>query len=93
MEDAFKRLLYAGVGIAAEATEKIQKEVDKLVERGKVSDSEGKKIVDDFFAKTADKRDEFEGRFKEVVEKFGYSKSEEVAELRKRVEDLETKLK
>ena len=50
MEDTFKRLLYAGVGLAAEATDKIQAEIDKLVEKGKMSDVEGKKIVDDFLA-------------------------------------------
>ena len=92
MEDAFKRLLYAGVGIAAEATSKVEKEVDKLVEKGKVTDSEGKKIVEDFLSKSEKTREEFEGKFKEFVEKFGYSKSADLAELQKRVADLEAKL-
>ncbi|MBN4061566.1 MAG: hypothetical protein COA57_06425 [Flavobacteriales bacterium] len=92
MEDTFKRLLYAGVGLAAEATEKVQKEIDKLVEKGQVSDLEGKKIVDDFLEKTEDKRKEFESKFNEFVEKHGYSKNSEVAELRKRIDALDAKL-
>ncbi|MBN4061565.1 hypothetical protein JYU20_00020 [Bacteroidales bacterium AH-315-I05] len=91
MEDTFKKLLYAGVGLAADATEKIEKEVNKLVEKGKTSDSEAKKVIDDFIAKTEEQTGEFENKFNEIIEKFGYAKNTEVAELRKKLEILETK--
>lgn len=92
MEDTLKKLLYAGVGMAAEATEKFEKALNELVDKGKLNDTEAKKKIDEFFEKTAERRKEFEGKFNEFVEKHGYSKNSDVAELRKRVEELETKL-
>ncbi len=92
MEDTLKKLLYAGVGLAAEAGEKFEKSLNELVDKGKLNDSEAKKKLDEFISKTADKRKEFENKFNEFVEKHGYSKSSDVVELRKRVEDLESKL-
>lgn len=92
MEDTFKKLLYAGVGLAAEVTEKFEKSMNELVDKGKLNNSEAKKNLDEFLSKTAEKRKEFEGKFNEFVEKHGYSKSSDVTELRKRVEDLEAKL-
>ena len=92
MEDSFKKLLYVGVGLAATATEKVEKTVNDLIEKGKVSDSEGKKIVEEFLEKSNTKKEEFEERFQSFVEKLGYTKSNEVAELRKRIEELEAQL-
>jgi polyhydroxyalkanoate synthesis regulator phasin len=91
MEDNFKKLLYAGVGIAVTAKEKFEKAVDDLVNKGKVNESEGKKMVDDFVAKTEEKKNEFDKLLKDLVEKVGYSKKSEVEELRKRIEELEAK--
>ena len=92
MEDTLKKLLYASVGFAAEATEKFEKSLNELVDKGKMNNSEAKKKFDEFIDKTTGKRKEFENKFNEFVEKHGYSKSSDVAELRKRVEDLESKL-
>ena len=92
MEDSFKKLLYVGVGLAATATEKVEKTVNELIEKGKVSDLEGKKIVEDFLEKSNTKKEEFDGKFKEFVEKLGYTKNSEVAELRKRIEELEAQV-
>lgn len=97
MEDALKKLLYAGVGLAATATEKIETTVDDLIEKGKISDKEGKKIVDDFIQTSDKKRDEFEGKFKkateEVVARFNYVKKTEFDALAKKVAKLEKELK
>lgn len=96
MEELFKKVLYAGAGLAAVATEKIQTTVDELVEKGKISDKEGKKIIEEFFEKTDAKKNEFEEKFakvtQEVTEKLGYVKKEEVDSLMKRIDKLEAKL-
>ncbi|MDX2002258.1 MAG: phasin family protein [Chitinophagales bacterium] len=92
MEDTFKKLLYAGVGLAATATERFEKTVSELVEKGKVTDSEGKRIVEEFLEKTSTKKDEFDEKFKSFVEKLGYTKNSDVAELRSRIEELEAQL-
>lgn len=91
MEEQFKKLLYAGVGLAATATEKLQKSVDELVEKGKLSDNEAKKVIEDFLEKSDSKRDEFEDRFNAFIEKFGYTKAEELEALKKRIAELEKK--
>lgn len=91
MEESFKKLLYAGVGLAAQATEKLQKSVEELVEKGKMTDSEAKKVIEDFLEKSDSKKEEFEDRFNSFVEKFGYTKSEDLEALKKRVAELEKK--
>ncbi len=95
-DNLFKKVLYAGVGLASVTAEKIEETVDDLIKKGKISDSEGKKIVEDFFKNTEVKAEEFEGKLKEVVKnvvaKFDFLKREDVAGLRRRVEELEAEL-
>ena len=43
-----KNMVYAGVGLATMTTEKVKETIDELVEKGRISDTEGKKIVDEF---------------------------------------------
>jgi polyhydroxyalkanoate synthesis regulator phasin len=96
MEETLKKLVYAGVGLAAQATEKFESAVNDLVKKGKLSDKEGKKIVDDFFKKTEQKKEEFEEKFKstteEIVSRFNYAKQADVEALAKRVAKLEKEL-
>ena len=92
MEDAFKKLLYAGIGLAATATEKFETTVDELVKKGKVTDTEAKKLVEEFLDKTETRKEDFEDRFKTFVEKLGYTRNSDVEELRQRVEELESQL-
>lgn len=96
MEKEFKKFLYAGVDLAAAASEKFQSTVTDLVAKGKISSEEGKKLVDDFFAKSEERKAEFEKKYKEFSDKLGVNKKkneeEELEELRKKVSDLEAKL-
>jgi len=96
MEETLKKLVYAGVGLAAQATEKFEVAVNDLVKKGKLSDKEGKKIVDDFFKKTEQKKEDFESKFKstteEIVAKFNFAKQADFDALAKRVAKLEKEL-
>lgn len=93
MEETLKKLVYAGVGLAAQATEKIEETVTDLISKGKISDKEGKKIVDDFFKKSEKKKDSYESKFKSAIEdvtaKFNYISSKDFDALVKRVAKLE----
>ncbi len=93
VEELFKTIVYTGVGVAANATEKIQKAVDEMVERGKLPADEGRKFVDDFVKNTESRRDEFEDRFKgsvkTIVDKFDFPTKKDYDALVKRVEKLE----
>lgn len=96
MEDLIKNLFYAGAGLAVTAKENLEKEVNSLIEKGKISDSEGKKVIENFFEQTETRKKEFEEKLtkvtEEVASKLNYVRKSEVDSLMKRVEELEMKL-
>jgi polyhydroxyalkanoate synthesis regulator phasin len=92
--DTLKNIIYAGVGLASTTSEKIKETINELVEKGKISDTEGKKIIDDFLNSTEDKRAEFEIKLKKTGEKISerfdfLNKEKEVDSLKARIEELE----
>lgn len=95
MADVIKNLLYAGAGLAAASVEKFQTTVDDLVEKGKITDKEGRKIVKDFLKTSEKKRTELENKLKnaseDVFEKFDFFKNSDFDALEKRVKSLEIK--
>jgi len=97
--ELLKNFVYAGVGLAALTTDKVKETVEDLVEKGKISDTEGKKIIEDFFKSTETKKDDFESKMKSlgdnISSKFDFLKKndDEVEALKKRIEELEAKLK
>ena len=96
MEDLFKRVLYTGAGVISNTTEKIQKLIDELVEQGKITQTEGKKVVTKFEKSIETQKDEFETRLQKLVsntlEKFNLPRFSDVEKLEKRVKSLEVKL-
>jgi len=96
--DTIKNLIYAGVGLAATTTDKVKETISDLVEKGKISDTEGKKIIDSIFESTESTREEIENRIKTVSDKvtstlsFTKKENKEVVELRNKVKELEAKL-
>lgn len=97
--ELLKNFVYAGVGLAALTSDKVKETVEDLVEKGKISDTEGKKIIEDFFKSTESKKDDFESKMKSlgdnISSKFDFLKKEddEVNALKRRIEDLEAQLK
>ena len=97
--EMIKNFIYAGVGLATTTTEKAKETINDLVEKGKISDTEGKKIIEEFFKSTESKKDDFESKMKSlgdnISSKFDFLKKEddEVATLKNRIEELEAKLK
>jgi polyhydroxyalkanoate synthesis regulator phasin len=93
VEDLVKTLIYTGVGFAATATEKVQKTIDELVEKGKMPADEGRKLVDDFVKNNEDRREEWEERFKgtvkSIVDRFDFPTKKDYEAMTKRVEKLE----
>ena len=96
--DLLKNFIYAGVGLASTTSEKLKETIDDLVEKGKISDTEGRKISDDFFKSTDEKKEEFEAKLKKVQEdlsaKFDFMKKDKngIDALNKRIEELEAKV-
>lgn len=93
VDGLIKKLLYQGIGIAAMTKEKLEKAVSELIHSNKISEDEGKKIVDDFSSNVDSKAKETEKKIRDVVSetiaKFRPATKSEVEELRKRIETLE----
>jgi polyhydroxyalkanoate synthesis regulator phasin len=96
--EILKNIAYAGVGLATVTSEKVKETINDLVEKGMISDTEGKKIVEDFFNSTDKKREEFESKFKiasdKITEKFDFfNKDKEIQALNNKIDKLEIELK
>lgn len=96
MEDLFKKFVYTSVGLVSTTVEKFQSSVEKLVDQDKISQDEGKKIVDDLFKNTEAKREEFEAKLKniveEVLERVNLATQSQIKELQDRIAALEEKV-
>lgn len=96
MEDLFKKFLYTGVGLVSHNAEMLQNSVKDLIEKGKLSEEEGRKVVDDLVDDTNNKREEFEGRLKGLVDgilgKLDLPSREEISGLKSRISELEEDL-
>jgi polyhydroxyalkanoate synthesis regulator phasin len=94
MEDALKKFLYAGVELAAATSDRFQKQVTDLVKKGKISETEGKKLVDEFLDKADKGKKDLEKRYEALTERLGVNQTEEaeLEKLKKKVSDLESKL-
>ncbi len=96
MEDLFKKILYASVGLVSTTVEKIQFSVDKLVDEQKLSQDEGKKIIDDLVKNTEVKREEFESRIRNIVEevmiRLNIGSQSQIKDLQERLAAIEEKL-
>ncbi|MGI4760662.1 MAG: phasin family protein [Janthinobacterium lividum] len=65
MDDLFKKFINTGVGFLSQGNKAVQTAIEKLVKESKISEQEGKKIVDDLLkggeAKRADLEKQFQG--------------------------------
>jgi len=92
IQENLKKYFYSGVGLAAHTAEVVQKSVNELVKKGKVSEADGKKIVGEAIKKVEARRPEIEAKYNEAVHKFVKVTSSEVTKLQKRIEKLESQL-
>jgi len=96
METLLKKVIYTGVGIASAANERVQASINEWVEKGKISEEEGKKVVDDLLTDTDSKKEEVESKVRDYVEtflaKFDFPTRNEVKSLQEKLNALEAKL-
>jgi len=92
IQENLKKYFYSGVGLAAHTAEVVQKSVNELVKKGKVSEADGKKIVGEAIKKVEARRPEIEAKYNEAVHKFVKITTSEVGKLQKRIEKLEHQL-
>lgn len=96
MKDLLKNVVYAGMGAAFLTKEKIEELKGELVEKGKISKEEGKQFVDDLVKKSENAKDQLDlwvtRRVEERIDKLNLATSDEVADLRRKVEELQVAL-
>jgi len=92
-EKLMKKFVYTGVGFVSLSAEKIKTVVEELVDDKKISESEGKKIVKDFFNESEKTQKKYKKKVnkmvKDVAGKMRFAKSDEISKLSKRLEELE----
>lgn len=69
MEDLFKKFVNAGVGYIAQGSKTVQSTIEKLVKDNKMTQAEGKKIVDELLKSGETKRAELEKQFQGLTER------------------------
>lgn len=69
MEDLFKKFVNAGVGYIAQGSKTLQSTIEKLVKDNKMTQEEGKKIVDELMKSGETKRAELEKQFQGLADR------------------------
>lgn len=70
MDDLFKKFINTGVGFLSQGNKRVQTALDKLVKESKISEQEGKKIMDDLLKSSETKRKDFEKQVQTLAGSF-----------------------
>ena len=92
MIDVLKKVLLTGVGVAALSKEKIEELARDLAEKGKMTEQEGKALVDQLLTSSDEARQELQKQVEEKValalDKMDLAKKSEVEALKQEIEVL-----
>lgn len=96
MLDLIEKVVMTTIGVAAITQKKAEELVAEMKERYKLSEDEGKQMVDRIQTMARENREKVremaEGEVKKVVERLGLVSMEEFELLKKRVQELEARL-
>jgi polyhydroxyalkanoate synthesis regulator phasin len=93
MKEMLKNVMYAGIGAAFLTKEKIEELKGDLIEKGRMSQEEGKQFVDDLLRKSEKAKDQLDlwinKRVEDRVKQLNLATKDEVAELQRKIEELQ----
>jgi len=96
MLELIEKVVMTTIGVAAITQKKAEELVSEMKERYKLSEEEGKHLVDRIQTLAKENREKVremaEAEVHKVVERLGLVSAEEVERLKQRVQDLETRL-
>ncbi len=96
MKETLKNILYTGIGIAFLTKEKVEELKADLIEKGKMSQEEGRQFVDDLLRRSEKAKDQLDlwinKRVEERIAQFDLATRDELADLRRKVEELQVAL-
>ena len=97
MFDLIKKTMLTGVGLAAMTKDKIEELAKELAEKGKLTEKEGKDLVNDLLEKSEKARKDLETQIEKVVKstlkKMNLATREDMVKLKERIKKLEGALK
>ncbi len=97
MLDFMKKYMMLGVGLAVKTKEEVEKLAKDMINQGKMSETEGRKFMDDLFKRYDESKKVLEEKVDKLVQssmkKSGLARQSEVEDLKKEVEALKEKLK
>jgi len=92
MQDLLKNVFYLGAGLAFMTKEKIEELKKDLIDKGKMTQDEGKQFVDDLIKKSEKAKADVDKKVRELVDdqlaKMKVATSEDLTELRKQIDEL-----
>ena len=93
MKEMLKNVVYAGIGAAFLTKEKIEELKGDLIEKGKMSQEEGKQFVEDLLRKSEKAKDQLDLWITKQVEdrimQLNLATKDEIAELQRKIEELQ----
>lgn len=93
MKEMLKNVMYAGIGAAFLTKEKIEELKGDLIEKGRMSQEEGKQFVDELLRKSEKAKDQLDlwinKRVEDRVKQLNLATKDEVAELQRKIEELQ----
>ena len=96
MKELFKNIMYAGLGAAFITKEKLEELQKELIEKGKMSQEEGKQFVDELRLKSEKAREQLDGwitsRVEERVRQLNLATRDEITELQRKIDELQSLL-
>jgi len=93
MKEMLKNVVYAGIGAAFLTKEKVEDLSKDLIEKGKMSQEEGKQFVDDLIRKSEKAKDQLDlwinKRVEDRINQLNLATKDEIAELQRKIEELQ----
>ena len=97
MIDLIKKAMFTGIGVAALTKEKVEDVAKDFIEQGKMSEQEGKKLVDEIMVKSKESQEELAQKIEASVnialEKLAVAKESDIEALQQQIDELKEKLK
>ena len=94
MFDLMKKGMLAGIGLALKTWDEVEKMVQEVQEKGEMSETEGRKFLDDVQKKYEEAQSKLEKRVEQTVKEFlkktQIVTSDELKELKKEIRELKS---
>lgn len=96
MIDLIKKAMFTGIGMLSLSKDKVEEIARDFMDKGKLSEKEGERLVDDLLKKSEESRQELKKQIEEQVqallEKMDLASKKDLAAIRTELDDIKSKL-